>query len=66
LIQRNAIFRCSWPKPLVLHDMERVCATCQHKRQCDSDLATGTAAVHYEDYCLNASTIDRLGPVPAK
>jgi transcriptional regulator with XRE-family HTH domain len=48
-------------QPLVLRDMERVCAMCNHKRECDRDLAAGTAAEHYEDYCNNAPTIDRLG-----
>ena len=48
-------------EPLVLHDMERVCALCEHKRECDRDLAAGTAAVHYEGYCLNAPTIENLG-----
>ena len=42
---------------LLLRDMERVCALCRHKRECDHDLAAGTSAAHYEDYCLNASTI---------
>ena len=46
---------------MVLRDMERVCAACQHKRQCDHDLAAGTAAKHYEEYCGNALTIDALG-----
>ncbi len=49
-------------EPLVLRDMERVCAMCSHKRQCDRDLAAGTAAAHYEEYCGNAPTIDGLGP----
>ena len=48
-------------EPLVLRDMERVCALCEHKRECDRDLAAGTAAVHYEGYCLNAPTIENLG-----
>jgi transcriptional regulator with XRE-family HTH domain len=48
-------------QPLVLRDMERVCALCQQKAQCDRDLAAGTSAAHYEGYCLNASTIDVLG-----
>ena len=52
-------------QPLVLRDMERVCAMCAHKRECDRDLAAGTAAEHYEGYCLNAPTIDSLGE-PAK
>lgn len=49
-------------EPHVLRDMERVCSLCNHKRQCDRDLAAGTAAKHYEEYCGNADTIDGLGP----
>ena len=47
-------------QPMVLRDMERGCAMCKHKRQCDHDLAAGTAARHYEEYCCNAQTIDGL------
>jgi hypothetical protein len=47
--------------PLVLRDMERVCASCQHKRQCDHDIAAGTSGQHYEEYCDNAATINSLG-----
>jgi len=47
-------------EPLVLRDMQRVCASCQFKRKCQSDLAAGTAAQYYEDYCGNASTINAL------
>ena len=49
-------------EPMVLRDMERVCALCHHKRECDRDLAAGTSAGHYEAYCLNAPTIDALTP----
>ena len=49
-------------EPLVLRDMERVCSLCSHKRQCDRDLAAGTAAAHYQEYCGNADTIEGLGP----
>lgn len=48
-------------EPLVLRDMERVCALCNQKRRCDRDLAAGTAAEHYQEYCANAPTIDGLG-----
>jgi transcriptional regulator with XRE-family HTH domain len=48
-------------EPMVLRDMERVCALCRHKPECDRDLAAGTSAEHYEGYCLNAATIDGLG-----
>jgi hypothetical protein len=47
-------------QPLVLRDMERVCASCVRKAQCDQDLDAGTSDQHYEKYCLNASTIDAL------
>jgi transcriptional regulator with XRE-family HTH domain len=53
-------------QPLVLRDMERVCALCRQKRQCDRDLAAGTSAEHYEGYCLNAPAIDALGQAEAK
>ena len=46
---------------LVLRDMERVCSLCSHKRRCGHELAAGTAAAHYEEYCANAPTIDGLG-----
>ena len=47
--------------PLVLRDMERVCAYCQQKRRCDHDIAAGTSGQHYEEYCDNAATIKSLG-----
>jgi hypothetical protein len=53
-------------EPLVLRDMERVCSMCISKRQCDRDLAAGTAAAHYQEYCGNAPTIDGLSQGPAR
>jgi hypothetical protein len=47
-------------QPLVLRDMERVCASCVRKAQCDQDLDAGTSDQHYETYCLNASTMESL------
>jgi hypothetical protein len=47
-------------EPLLLHDMERVCALCGQKRACDRDLAAGTSAASYQDYCPNAPTINEL------
>ena len=47
-------------QPLVLRDMERVCALCKHKSECDHDIADGTLVQHYESYCGNAVTIDAL------
>ncbi len=47
-------------QPALLRDMERVCSFCTHKRQCHEELATGTAATNYVEYCENADTIDTL------
>ena len=47
-------------EPMVVRDMERVCALCGHKRRCDRDLASGASAEHYQEYCLNAPTIAQL------
>jgi len=52
--------------PMVLRDMERVCALCHDKRQCDRDLTAGTSAERYEGYCLNATTINALAPQSGK
>jgi hypothetical protein len=40
--------------------MVRVCASCQQKARCNSDLDAGTLAQHYEQYCPNAPAIDEL------
>lgn len=48
-------------QPMLLRDMERVCAMCNQKAQCDRDLTAGTAAEHYEGYCLNAPSLEHLG-----
>jgi uncharacterized protein YjiS (DUF1127 family) len=53
-------------EPMLLRDMERVCAMCNQKARCDRDLVAGTAAERYESYCPNASTIDRLDRTAAK
>lgn len=47
-------------EPLMVRDMQRVCAMCRDKPQCHRDLDAGTSAAHYKDYCPNASTIEAL------
>lgn len=48
-------------EPLMVRDMQRVCGLCQDKAHCHGELAAGTAAQHYREYCPNAPTIDALG-----
>jgi hypothetical protein len=52
-------------QPLIIRDLERVCALCGHKKQCNRDLAAGTAGQHYEEYCVNAPTLASLQPASA-
>jgi hypothetical protein len=47
-------------EPASLRDMELVCSLCAHKRQCHDELATGTAASNYVEYCENSRAIDTL------
>ena len=47
-------------QPLLQRDMVRVCAACQQKARCDSDLEAGTSTQHYAEYCANAPAIDAL------
>lgn len=47
-------------QPMLVRDMQRVCALCRDKAHCDRELAAGTAAAHYRGYCPNAPSIDAL------
>ncbi|MBV8744137.1 MAG: hypothetical protein JO134_03730 [Xanthobacteraceae bacterium] len=46
-------------EPMVMRDLERVCALCEHKRQCAHELAAGKAAADYTEFCPNADTLGR-------
>jgi pyrroloquinoline quinone (PQQ) biosynthesis protein C len=47
-------------EPATMRSLQRICISCGHKNQCQHDLAAGTAASHYRDYCPNAMSIDAL------
>jgi transcriptional regulator with XRE-family HTH domain len=46
--------------PLTMRDLQRICISCGHKGECRHDLAQGTAATHYREYCPNAISLDAL------
>jgi transcriptional regulator with XRE-family HTH domain len=46
--------------PIVMRDLQRLCIMCDHKKQCRHQLAAGTAAQNYHDFCPNAFTLDAL------
>jgi len=47
-------------EPIVGANLERVCALCESKRECNRDLASGASPEHYQEYCLNAPKIAQL------
>jgi len=46
--------------PAVMRDLQRLCTFCSHSRRCDYELAHGTAAAHFHEFCPNAFTLDAL------
>jgi hypothetical protein len=46
--------------PLVMRDLQRLCITCGDKKRCEHEIAKGTAAEHFREYCPNALTLDAL------
>jgi hypothetical protein len=46
--------------PMLLNDLRRTCAMCEHKRECDDDIEHGTLVPAYQRYCLNVQTLDAL------
>jgi hypothetical protein len=46
--------------PLVMRDLQRLCATCGNKKRCKHELATGSASGHFRDFCPNAYTLEAL------
>jgi ribosomal protein S14 len=46
--------------PLVMRDLQRLCINCGDKKRCERELAAGTAAEHFHEFCPNALTLDAL------
>src|SRR5262249_40798663 len=46
--------------PAVMRDLQRTCILCDHKSRCQRELAEGTAARHFREFCPNAYTFDAL------
>jgi len=47
-------------EPAAFRDLQRVCALCDSKRRCETDLGEGDAAATFEAYCPNALTLKAL------
>jgi hypothetical protein len=46
--------------PAVMRDLQRLCVACSQKGRCQHELAKGTAAEHFREFCPNAFTLDAL------
>ena len=43
--------------PILLLDMQKVCALCQNTRRCRKELEAGSAGDHFHDYCPNSPNL---------
>lgn len=46
--------------PATMRDLQRLCISCSAKGECTHQLAAGTAAQNYHDFCPNSYTLDFL------
>ena len=46
--------------PAVMRDLQRTCILCHHKSRCQRELAEGSAAQHFREFCPNAYTFNAL------
>ena len=46
--------------PEVTRDLQRLCVSCNTRTRCRHELAAGTAAENYHQFCPNAFTIDAI------
>ena len=46
--------------PLVMRELKWLCITCSNKKRCEHELARGTAAEHFREFCPNAVSLDEL------
>ena len=46
--------------PLVMRELKWLCVTCSNKKRCEHELAKGTAAEHFREFCPNAVSLDEL------
>ncbi|MGE0062754.1 MAG: hypothetical protein AB7T86_11820 [Xanthobacteraceae bacterium] len=69
LLKRMEILRLdpaeiAYRHPAVMQDLERVCALCDSRRHCRSDLRRDPANTIWESYCPNADTLRGLRAKP--
>jgi|SRR5262245_57151303 len=46
--------------PLVMRELKWLCITCSSKKRCAHELAKGTSAENFHEFCPNAMSLDEL------
>lgn len=46
--------------PAVMRDLQRICIVCSQKSRCQHELAEGTSAENFREFCPNAYTLEAL------
>lgn len=46
--------------PLIMRELKWLCITCGNKKRCEHELARGTAAEHFREFCPNAVSLEEL------
>ena len=60
MLQALGLDQAARSDPLIFRDLQRSCAMCDCKKRCDRELADGTAASHFAEFCPNALTLKAL------
>ncbi len=47
-------------RPAIMRDLQQRCCLCGNKAECRDQVAAGSAAEAFRDYCANASTLEAL------
>jgi hypothetical protein len=51
-------------EPVTFSELQRLCALCESREQCEVDLADDFADVAWHAYCPNAAMVNVLGELP--
>ncbi len=50
--------------PLIRRELQWLCITCSDRKRCAHELAKGTAAEHFREFCPNAVSLEALFEQP--
>jgi hypothetical protein len=60
-IDKDEIAQC---EPAILGSLQRVCASCEYREECELGLADDFTDMAWDTYCPNAASVNALGELP--